>query len=166
MSSNSGSTSSRLCFFSFGFGARFAAVFIDGLIFGVIMVALFGLTGGFAKFMELMEEGETSQMALFTNFAGIFIGIYILQWLYYAYFESGEKQGTLGKQALGIIVTDINGNRLTFGKASVRYFARLLPTLIPVIGGLYSLADYLTQPFTEKKQTLHDMIAGTLVYKK
>jgi uncharacterized RDD family membrane protein YckC len=152
-----------------GYGSfmrRFAAMMIDGVIFAFIMVALFALTGGVAKLTSMVEEGEMSQNALLANFAGAFIGLYILQWLYFAYFESSEKQGTFGKQAMGLFVTDINGDRLTFGKASIRYFARLLPTLIPVVGFLYTLADYFSQPFTEKKQTLHDMIAGTLVFKK
>ncbi len=145
---------------------RFAAVFIDGLIFSVILGVLFAATGGITKLSSMIEEGEMNQQALYSNFLGAFIGIYILQWLYYAYFESSDKQGTFGKQAMGLYVTDTNGDRLTFQKASIRYFARLLPTLIPIIGALYSLADYLSQPFTEKKQTLHDMIAGTLVFKK
>lgn len=156
-----------------GYGSflrRFAAMMIDGLIFGVIMGGLFVATGGVNKLMAMVEDGEmdqsTLQSTLLSNFLGAFIGLYILQWLYFAYFESSEKQGTLGKQAMGLFVTDINGERLTFQKASIRYFARLLPTLIPVIGFLYSLADYFSQPFTEKKQTLHDMIAGALVFKK
>ena len=145
---------------------RFAAVMIDGVIFTVIMGILFAATGGVAKLTSMVEDGSFSQKTLYSSFLVPFIALYVLQWLYFAYFESGDKQGTLGKQAMGLFVTDINGDRLTFQKASIRYFARLLPGLIPVIGALYSLADYLSQPFTEKKQTLHDMIAGTLVFKR
>ena len=96
---------------------------------------------------------------------GIGVGVYVLQWLYCAYFESSDKQATLGKQAMGLFVTDMNGERLTFGAASIRHFASVLPTFIPSIGLFYFLIDHLIQPFTEKKQTLHDMIAGTLVFR-
>ena len=145
---------------------RFAALFIDGLIFSVIAMAIFALTGGYTTLLTMIQDGELNQTAFFTMFFGVGIGLTIIQWLYNAYFESSEKQGTPGKQAMNLIVTDLNGERLTFGKATIRHFARLLPTLIPVIGSIYALADYLCQPFTEKKQTLHDMIAGTLVFKK
>jgi uncharacterized RDD family membrane protein YckC len=83
----------------------------------------------------------------------------VIQLLYFAYFESSEKQATFGKQALGLIVTDTNGDRITFVKGIVRYLAK-------IVSGLTLLIGYLIQPFTEKKQALHDMIAGTLVFKK
>jgi uncharacterized RDD family membrane protein YckC len=152
---------------------RFAATFIDGLVFSGVFLLILALTGGVGKIIAIADDlkedgGDVSEAsaALLTTFVGAIIGIVIIQWLYFAYFESSEKQGTLGKQAMSLIVTDLNGERLTFGKASMRHFARTLPTIIPYIGGIFSLADYLCQPFTEKKQTLHDMMAGTLVLKQ
>ena len=65
----------------------------------------------------------------------------------------------MGKKALGIIVTDISGQRISFGRATGRYFAKQLSTIILLIG-------YIMAAFTEKKQALHDMMAGTLVIKK
>ena len=61
--------------------------------------------------------------------------------------------------ALGIIVTDLNGNPISFGKANGRYWGKIISTLILLIG-------YIMAAFTEKKQALHDMMAGTLVIKK
>jgi uncharacterized RDD family membrane protein YckC len=81
------------------------------------------------------------------------------QWLYFALMESSSKQASLGKMALGIIVTDIEGKRISFGKASGRYFGRILSAIIIYIG-------YLMIAFTEKKQGLHDMLANTLVVNK
>ena len=46
-----------------------------------------------------------------------------------------------------------------FGRAVGRYFARFLSMLVLYIG-------YLMQPFTQKKQALHDILAGTLVVKQ
>jgi len=84
----------------------------------------------------------------------------LLQWLYYAYLESGEKQATWGKQALGIYVTDLTGNRITFGRASGRFFAKIVSGLIPLGIG------FIMAGFTDRKQALHDMIASCLVLRR
>jgi uncharacterized RDD family membrane protein YckC len=89
----------------------------------------------------------------------LFVVIAAAGWLYFALMESSSKQGTLGKMALSIVVTDVNGNRITFGRATGRYFGKILSGLILYIG-------YIMVAFTEKKQGLHDMIAGTLVVNK
>lgn len=152
---------------------RLAATFIDGLVFSALFLVLLAATGGIGKIIavanDLKEDGgdvDAAAVALVSTFLTAILGLTVLQWLYYAYLESSEKQGTLGKQAMSLIVTDINGDRLTFGKASIRHFARIVPTFIPLVGTLFFLADYLCQPFTEKKQTLHDMMAGALVLKQ
>ena len=69
---------------------------------------------------------------------------------------SSEKQATVGKMVLGIVVTDINGGPISFARATGRHFAKWLSALILGIG-------FLMAAFTEKKQALHDMIADTLV---
>jgi uncharacterized RDD family membrane protein YckC len=73
--------------------------------------------------------------------------------------ESSSKQATLGKLALGIVVTDLNGNRISFGRATGRYFGKIVSGMIFAIG-------YIMAGFTEKKQALHDMIASCLVVLK
>lgn len=62
--------------------------------------------------------------------------------------------------ALGLIVTDMQGRRVTFARASGRFFAKIITNLIPLWIG------YIMAGFTEKKQALHDMIASCLVLKK
>jgi uncharacterized RDD family membrane protein YckC len=84
------------------------------------------------------------------------ISIFVLPWLYEALMLSSEKQATLGKMALGIAVTDLNGGRLTFGRATGRHFAKWISALILGIG-------FVMAAFTERKQALHDLIAETLV---
>jgi len=79
--------------------------------------------------------------------------------LYYALMESSEKQATVGKLAMGIKVTDMQGNRLSFGQATGRHFAK-------IISGLTLLIGYIMAGFTEKKQALHDIIVNCLVVKK
>lgn len=73
--------------------------------------------------------------------------------------ESSERQATIGKSAMGLIVADENGNRLDVQKALIRNISRLVSGFICLIG-------YLMAFFTEKKQALHDIIAKTNVYTK
>ena len=82
----------------------------------------------------------------------------VITWLYYALLESGESQATIGKRAVGLKVTDMNGGRISFGQATGRHFGKFLSGIILLIGYLMMLWD-------DKKQTLHDKMAGTLVVK-
>lgn len=88
-----------------------------------------------------------------------FIAGLVGPWLYFALQESSERQATIGKRALNMYVTDLQGRRLTFGRATGRHFGRLLCVLTLGIG-------YLMVAFTERKQGLHDMVAATLVWRK
>src|SRR5438046_2335203 len=87
-----------------GFWKRFAASIIDSFILSL----LYGATD------YLLEEEQT---AFFTFFAW---------WLYYAVLESSKLQGTLGKRALGMLVTDLQGRRISFARASGRNFAKFV----------------------------------------
>ena len=132
------------------FWNRFAASFIDGIITSMVGGILGGVLGGFYG-----AAGGTSEGA---GVLGFCLGL-ILGWLYSAIMESSAKQATLGKIAMGLVVTDKRGNRLTFGRATARYFAKWLSGIILMIG-------YIIAAFTEKKEALHDMIAGTIVYQR
>jgi uncharacterized RDD family membrane protein YckC len=81
-------------------------------------------------------------------------------WLYFAMMESSARQATIGKIALGLYVTDLQGRRLSFGRATGRFFAKIITGLVPLFIG------YIMAGFTARKQALHDMIAGCLVLKK
>ena len=80
-------------------------------------------------------------------------------WLYFALQESSEQQATLGKRALNIYVTDLQGRRISFGQATGRHFGKIISGFILGIG-------YMMAGFTEKKQGLHDIMAGTLVKRR
>lgn len=148
-----------------GFWKRFAAVLIDGIILSVVslflLVPLLGMLGlGFLD--AAMNDGDPSAgliVAIIGAYLGTLMMSFLAGWLYYALMESSSKQATLGKMALGIIVTDMNGNRISFGRATGRYFGKFLSALILYVG-------YMMAGFTEKKQALHDIIAGCLVVNK
>jgi len=84
--------------------------------------------------------------------------IQLVSWLYFAAFESSPWQATPGKKVMGLRVTDLQGRRLSFIRASGRYFGKIISSLLFGIG-------FLMAGFTEKKQALHDMLAGCLVLK-
>jgi hypothetical protein len=86
----------------------------------------------------------------------IWIASFIGPWLYAALFESSAMQATPGKKAIGLKVTDLQGNRISFGRATGRYFAEW-------ITGMTLFVGYVMVAFTQKRQSLHDMIAGTVV---
>jgi uncharacterized RDD family membrane protein YckC len=147
-----------------GFWLRFVAHLIDGSLLGVVALALllplFLLTGVGAALHGLNRDNppDPAIIAAFASSIGLLIGgSLILGWLYSAYFESSDWQGTVGKKVMNLIVTDLQGNRISFGRASGRYFAKLVSGLIPFGIG------YILAGITEKKQALHDMIAGCLV---
>lgn len=81
----------------------------------------------------------------------------IVPWLYFAYLESSKNQATLGKMALRIAVTDLQGNRITFARATLRFFAKIVSVLTLFVG-------FIIIAFTRYKQGLHDMIAGCLMF--
>ena len=151
------------------FWPRFFAHLIDSLILGAICLAVFlpffFLSGVSARIADLPRHTDPNVDAAFmasfifliATFA--FISV-LLQWLYYAYLESGEKQATWGKQAMGMYVTDVEGHRISFGRASGRFFAKIVSGMIPFAIG------YIMAAFTARKQGLHDMIANTLVLKR
>ncbi len=138
-----------------GFWIRFVAAFVDGLITGVAGFAI-GVIFGLALEGLTRTAGPAGQkMALA---AGILLQVlgYVMAWLYEALFTSSSYQGTLMKYALGLKVTDLEGNRISFGRATGRHFAKFLSWIIIFIG-------FIMAAFTERKQALHDMMASTVV---
>ena len=79
-----------------------------------------------------------------------------ITWLYFAFCESSAWQATIGKLALGIRVTDMQGARISFPRALGRYPAKYLSSFIFCIG-------FLMVAWTQRRQGLHDLIASTLV---
>jgi uncharacterized RDD family membrane protein YckC len=151
-----------------GFWVRFVAHLVDNLILGIpmmlVVVVLFFLFGGFGMMMRRNLNDPHAVAALMAPIflAVILVGIVFLalSWLYYAGMESSDRQATFGKAVMSVHVTNLEGQRLTFGHATGRFFAKIISGLIPLAIG------YIMAGFTEKKQALHDMIAGTLVLRK
>jgi uncharacterized RDD family membrane protein YckC len=155
-----------------GFWLRLVAIIIDNIVLGIPFVFVFFLF--FASMIPtLMRTANTNpqdpQVAM--QFVAAFLPrIFVLvvigavaSWLYWALMESSSWQATLGKKALGLYVTDMEGKRITFGRASGRFWSGKGLAMVPYVGILYRIVDCVLAGFTERKQALHDMIAGTLV---
>jgi uncharacterized RDD family membrane protein YckC len=134
-----------------GFWIRFLAVFIDGLL---LMVGQLFITIPLGIVVGMAAPNATAAERV-SGILGFFVGL-IVNWLYCALMMSSAKQATVGKMALGLKVTDMSGGRITFGRATGRFFAQYLSALPLLLG-------YLIQPFTERNQALHDLLVGTVV---
>ncbi len=138
-----------------GFWIRFVAALIDGILVQVVVTPVAFVLGtviGAAGYAVSMPGEGTRIVALITGTA---LG-FLASWIYEAVMESSSRQATLGKMALSMKVTDLQGNRISFARATGRHFAKYISAMILLIG-------YIMAGFTERKQALHDMIAGTLV---
>ena len=138
-----------------GFWIRFVAVVIDAVIVNVVVwpvSAIFALVIGVAG-------GAVSMPRMGVHLVNLIV-VWALSglagWLYEAGMESSSRQATLGKMALGLKVTDLEGRRISFARATGRHFAKIVSGAILAIG-------FIMAGFTDRKQALHDMIAGTLV---
>jgi uncharacterized RDD family membrane protein YckC len=133
-----------------GFWRRVIAYIIDAIVVWVVLGVLIGiisLVGG-----TLVSDDGGVNPALLLLYPLLLLGI----WLYFALMESSASQATLGKMALSIKVTDLEGRRIGFGRATVRWFGKFISGVILYIG-------FMMAGWTAKKQALHDMMAGTLV---
>ena len=150
-----------------GFWVRFLAFLIDNAVMGIgfvlILIPLIFLTGLGGFIGEIHPNEDMNDVGIFMLFGLLFLAATVsllLTWLYHALMESSEWQATLGKKVLGLVVTDMAGRRVSFGRATGRHFAKIITNMVPALIG------YIMAGFTERKQALHDMIAGCLVLRR
>jgi uncharacterized RDD family membrane protein YckC len=151
-----------------GLGRRIVAFIVDIiliLLLDAVAVAILGLFRGLqnlyffavqqAPIESITTEGTSA--ALFGSIIAAYgIVIIVIPWLYYAGFESSRSQATPGKLLMRIVVTDLEGNKPSFARVTLRHFAKFISTLIIFLG-------FLMIGLTKKRQGLHDKIAGCLV---
>lgn len=80
----------------------------------------------------------------------------LVPWLYYAVLESSRNQATLGKMAFGVVVVDRSMQRITFSRATIRHFAKII-SVFSCGAGFFCIL------YTKKKQGFHDYVARTYV---
>lgn len=150
-----------------GFWWRFLSHIIDDIIISFVswiflipIFAIFGLSLYSLKEAGMdMEDAHLYWAPMMGAISSIAFVAVITEWLYYAIMESSKTQGTVGKLLLNIKVTDYDGGRISFVRATGRYFGKILSGMILMIG-------YIMAGFTEKKQALHDLLANCYVIKE
>ncbi len=153
-----------------GFWLRFLAWMIDEAMLVGIGFVLLGRLVSLARVGNVLDSGLSLEpmddmddwYAVLGLAATVLFGVFfvVVSWLYHAFMESSAWQGTIGKRALGIVVTDLHGARVNFGRASGRFFSRLVSLMIPLGIG------YLLAGFTAQKQALHDLMSSCLVLRR
>ncbi len=152
-----------------GFWIRLAAYIIDYLIiYSALAILIFPAAAllGFSIALPSIDGYNEYNDAYYIVPAVISFYIYsnvislAASWLYFAFMQSSKHQATVGKMAVGIMVTNNKHQRLTFARATGRYFSKIISSMTLLIG-------YIIAGFTFRKQSLHDMIASTyVIYKK
>jgi uncharacterized RDD family membrane protein YckC len=128
-----------------GFWIRAVAYIIDVVILGMVLWIIALL------FQRSPEEGGG------TSAIGAILQI-VLGFLYMPVLWSSPMQATIGQKICGLRLIRPGGNRISFARGIARVLAMILSGMLLCIG-------YLMVAFTERKQGLHDMIAGTYVVK-
>ena len=151
-----------------GFGRRIIAGIIDGIL--LILISGFtayylGFTEGWRMLLMMIRHEEVRTMdgiLVTTALPGqvatfILVTCIIIPWLYYALLESSKNQATLGKMTARAVVTDLHGNRITFARASLRHFSKII-SILTFCSGFFAII------YTRHSQGFHDIIAACLVY--
>jgi uncharacterized RDD family membrane protein YckC len=147
-----------------GFWIRLLAHIIDHIILGAVAAPLFFVTVlpsiiRIAQQADRDQEPSPEMIITIISSAFVYIALaFVGQWLYEALLTSSSWQATIGKRILHLKVVDEAGNRISFGRATGRFFAKILSSMLMCIG-------FIMIAFTDRKRGLHDMLAGTLVVK-
>jgi len=156
-----------------GFWLRVPAAILDLIVLAIplsVFVSFLAVAKGIAlAFLKLRpDEPPSAVISTFGKPAVLLVLCFFVVsgWLYFALLESSSWQGTIGKRVLGLYVTDAEGNRLTFGRASARFFGGRFLAHAPYFGVLYFAMDCICAGLTARKQAGHDMLAGCLVLRK
>ncbi|MEX1098499.1 MAG: RDD family protein [Planctomycetales bacterium] len=134
-----------------GFWARYLAFLADGFIL-LVMLILLRLLCFFLVFAGSTfgaDPEATMPILMMYGYGGL---AFLIVFLYFAKQESDHAQATMGKYSIGLIVTDLKGERISLGTAAMRFF----------ISALAAVAFPLAA-FTPKKQAVQDMLTKTLV---
>jgi len=143
------------------FTSRFVAVLVDTSIlvfcYSLIFYSATGEDVQATNWKQILQNGINLQELVYIGKLVLYTPYFIVaHWLYYTVLESSPKQATIGKFTLGLQVTDYRGRRISFLRANLRYFSRVL-SLAPLALG------YLLILSTPRRQALHDYAANTVV---
>ena len=136
-----------------GFWRRTLAWLIDASL----LIAAWVVSLVVTAFIGTLAGATDAQL---NNLSGwpLAIGLLVAVWLYSTLMEASRRQATVGKLAAGVVVTDGEGRRISWARANLRFWSKLISSLPLFIG-------FMIAAVTARKQALHDLIAGTLLLK-
>jgi uncharacterized RDD family membrane protein YckC len=137
-----------------GFWIRFVAYLLDAILLNIV----FGVIAAILGISLIPADPSTIGPEYMSKMGGLELVAVVVTWLYFALMESSARGATVGKLILGLRVVDDQGARISFLRATGRFFAKIISGIILLIG-------YIMAAFTDRKRALHDIIAGTLVVK-
>ncbi len=140
-----------------GFWLRAFAFAIDTFILSFFFAII--ATAYPTQLIIFPDPNSQSLLALPRVTLAGFILLFVIMWAYYVFFETSSWQATPGKRVFRLYVTDLAGEKITLRRSSIRYFGRKISELTFLVG-------YIIAGFTEKKQALHDILAGCLVMRR
>ncbi len=156
-----------------GFWLRFVAAIIDLIVLGIALSVFVSFLAVARRiplaFTDLRIDEPPSQVVAAFGVPALFAVLcffVISSWLYFALLESSSWRGTLGKYVLGLYVADTQGNRVTFGRASLRFCGGRLLAHVPYVGLIYFAVDCICAGLTSRKHALHDSMARCLILRK
>jgi uncharacterized RDD family membrane protein YckC len=136
---------------SAGFWPRVAAGLLDALCVAAMALAVGVVVYGVMRLCGIAAAESQAVLRLFSV-----VILTLAAWIYSTCLESTDKQATWGKMLLGIKVVGNDGSPLLFGRANGRFWAKFFTAMTLGVGFLACL-------FTEKRQALHDLMAGARV---
>ena len=140
------------------FGERCGSAIVDGILLMVLVFPALFILGVLLRIAGDVVGMPEKGILLVVKLSKIAL-VVLVRWLYFAGCESSSWQGTMGKRVVGIGVTDLDGQRISFGRATARFFSKY----ISLIGLGFGYWSVLWDP---RSQGWHDRIADTLVLKK
>jgi uncharacterized RDD family membrane protein YckC len=137
-----------------GFWIRLVAYLLDAILLNIV----FGIIAAILGINLIPADPATIDAEYMGKMGSLELVAVVVTWLYFALMESSARGATVGKLILGLRVVDDQGARISFLRATGRFFAKIISAVILLIG-------YIMAAFTDRKRALHDIIAGTLVVK-
>jgi uncharacterized RDD family membrane protein YckC len=139
-------------------GSRFAAVFVDGIMIGIVcVILLWPLYAAIFSTFSHITPGHPPTLPKFS------VGFRLYQYTVsyglpaaYEIFFIGAYGATLGKMLMKVKVVMPDGGRVSYARATGRHFAKILSGIILYIGYLMAFWD-------DEKRALHDRICATRV---
>ena len=141
------------------FWSRLLAIIIDYLLVNFVLsliVALVIVVGYADEGPDVVQRGDDLVRDLSESWGPAQLMLLAGYWLYFAIMHSSAWGATVGKRVLGLYVVDEDGHRLNFWQATIRFFGKLISSVVLFVGFLVALIH-------PRRQALHDLIAKTYV---